>query len=66
MDLITDLAKCVGKGLCPGAKQEDTEACIEEAWDDFKTCLRTANVNERLRQRSPDLSERLVRKVGGL
>jgi RHS repeat-associated protein len=36
--LTRDVAKCVGKGLCPGTNPEDTDACLKRAYDDFWRC----------------------------
>lgn len=37
-ELAKDLSKCVGKGLCPGTTQEETQACFDRAADNFRRC----------------------------
>jgi RHS repeat-associated protein len=40
LQLSADLARCTGKGICPGAEQGDTEACFKRAWDNYRACVR--------------------------
>jgi RHS repeat-associated protein len=49
--LTRDVAKCVGKGVCPGTNPDDTEACLKRAYDVFWRC--TSNMPPKY-PRNPD------------